>query len=466
MPRLELPNKWDHETDILIIGAGTGGMPAGCVAVDAKNKATILEMTTSCGGSGSLIMGGAAWAGTDLQKKAGIQDSPEALYKDGVEIAQGLPESWRVYADNQLDTYYWLTNEVGATPNRPEFLMSPGHRTRRNHYYDGAATEAAIEKYTRRKGVEILLEHRALRLFADTKTDRVYGCQVNAKGKVKNFKAKKAIILATGGFGRNKELLKEYGVRFANCIQLMAPGHMGDGLKMALELGAATKDIGHAVVASLPADTTTHADRALFCIFEGGVGVNVNGKRFYDESCPKGYYGQFSDAGMDQPGEVYWIVYDSEVRKKPVPAAMMPKHKEFTGNTFEELGKAAGIDPKGFNETMTKYNSDIESEGYDTVFGRKTLVSIDGKPIQLVKPPFYAVKCQTSITSFKGGLRVNSRCQVMNQYSEVIPSLYAAGEVAGGLFGKGVYLGSTNWPSAMTFGRVAAINACTEKPWS
>ena len=168
---------------------------------------------------------------------------------------------------------------------------------------------------------------------------------------------------------------------------------------------------------------------------------------------------------MNQPDGIYWIVYDSDKRKKPLPAIMCAKQKEFKADTLEGLAKEAGIDPKGFVETVNKYNSDIESEGYDTVFGRKALVSIHGKPAPLKTPPFYAVKCSTSITSFKGGLKINSRCQVVNQYDEVIPGLYACGEVAGGLFGKGVYLGSTNWPSAMTFGRVAARNAAAEKPW-
>jgi len=131
----------------------------------------------------------------------------------------------------------------------------------------------------------------------------------------------------------------------------------------------------------------------------------------------------------------------------------------------EELAKNAGVDPTGLAKTLEKYNEDIESEGYDTVFGRKTLASIHGEPMVLDKPPYYAVKCTASITSFKGGIKINSKCQPVNNYGEAIPGLYAVGEVTGGLFGKGTYLGGIMWPASMTFGRLAGRSAAFETPW-
>ncbi len=464
MARVEVPKKWDYTTDVLIVGAGTAGLPAGAVAAEAGAKTTILELTTICGGSGNVIMVGASFGGTDIQKKQGIEDSPALRYKDGVEVAHGDPDLWRVYTDHELDTYNWF-KEMGVYPTTEELLALPGHSAPRLHRYVGAPVMKTIEKYTRDKGAEILLEHRATRLIADPKTDRILGAKVQVKGKtVQNFKARKAVILTSGSFGRNKEMVKEYGSRYADCIPLMAPGHLGDGLKMAFELGAATSHIGDSVVASLSACTTTHADRALIAVWKGAIMVNVNGQRFYDECCPKGYYGLVTDAGIDQPGKVYWTVYDDKIRKDTGVNEMV-KHKEFKADTLEDLAKAAGINPKGFLATVEKYNGDIDSEGYDTVFGRKHLSFIHGDPLKIEKPPFYAIKGETSITSFKGGLKINTRTQVVNVFGEVIPGLYAAGEVTGGLFGEGIYLGGTNWPGAMTFGRIAARNAAVETPW-
>lgn len=464
MPRLEVPKEWDYTTDVLVVGGGTAGLPAGAAAAQAGAKATILELSTICGGSGNVIMVGASFGGTDIQKKQGIEDSPELRYRDGVEVARGEPELWRVYVDHELDTYNWF-KEMGIYPWTEELLALPGHSAPRLHRYRGKPVMEAIEKYARDKGAEILLEHRATRLIADPTTDRVLGARVVVKGKtVKNFKARKAVILTCGSFGRNKEMVREYGSRYADCIPLMAPGHLGDGLKMAFELGAATSHIGDSVVASLAACTTTHYDKALLAVWKGGIAVNVNGERFYDESCPKGYYGLLTDAGLDQPGKVYWIVYDEKIRNA-AGVEEMEKHKEFKADSIDKLAEAAGINPKGLVATVEKYNSDIDSEGYDTVFGRKHQTFIHGDPVKLDTPPFYAIKCETSITSFKGGLKINSRCQVINVYGEPIPGLYAAGEVTGGLFGEGIYLGGTNWPAAMTFGRVAGRNAAAESPW-
>jgi len=458
-----IPDKWDYETDVLIVGAGTAGLPAGVVAAEAGAKTTILEGTKTCGGSGNLIMVGASFGGTDIQKKQGIDDSPELRYRDGVEVAHGTPEMWRVYCDHELDLYEWF-KDLGIHPWTEDLLTLPGHSAPRLHRYVGTPVEQRIEKEARDKGAEILTQHRAKRLIADPETGRVLGAKVDAKGKTKYIKAKKGVILACGSFGRNKEMVAEYGSRFKDCIPLMAPGHMGDGLKMAFDLGAATNHIGDAVVASLAACTTTHADRALIATWCGGIAVNVNGKRFYPESCPRGYYGDLTDAGLDQPGKVYWIVYDDSMRNA-AGVNELEKHKEFKADSFEELAEISDIDPKGFVETVERYNEDIDSEGYDTVIGRKTITFIHGTPIKLENPPYYAIKCETSITSFKGGLKINSRTQVIDNYGESISGLYAAGETTGGLFGDGLYLGGTNWPASMVFGKIAGQNAADQKPW-
>jgi len=442
---------------------GTAGLPAGAAAAEAGVKATILEVTRISGGSGNVVAMGASFAGTDVQKKQGIEDSPALHYRDGVEVAHGDPYLWREYTDHELDTYNWF-KQMGIYPTTDKLLTLPGHNAPRLHRYLGASVMKTIEKYARDKGAEILFEHRATRLITDPQTGRVLGAKVRVKDWTRNFKAKRAVILTTGSFGRNKEMVKEYGSRYADCIPLMAQGHLGDGLRMALDLGAATSHIGDAVVASLAVCTTTHAHRALIAVWNGAIAVNKDGKRFYNECCPKGYYGELTDAGMDQPGKVYWIVYDEKIRNA-AGVDEMKKHKEFKADTFEQLAKLARIEPKGFVTTVEKYNGDIDSEGYDTVLGRKTITFVHGTPVKIDKPPFYAIKCETSITSFKGGVKINTQGQVVNNYGEVIPGLYAAGEVTGGLFGKGIYLGGTNWPAAMTFGRIAARNAAAEVPW-
>ena len=98
-------------------------------------------------------------------------------------------------------------------------------------------------------------------------------------------------------------------------------------------------------------------------------------------------------------------------------------------------------------------------------FGRKTIISNIGEPPVLGTPPYYAIQCKASISSFKGGVKVNSRFQPVNYYGEAIPGVYAVGEVAGGLWGKGTYFGGVMWASSLTFGRLVGRNASFDPSW-
>jgi len=463
MTKVQLPEKWDYEADVITVGAGTSGLPAAIIAAEAGARVAVLDLMSHCGGSLHLIEVGPSFAGTDLQKKQGIEDSPEHYYRDGVNIAKGASELWRVFADHQLDTYKWC-KEIGIKFG--ELWAPPTHTAIRAMWAKGNDMVRCLEKAARERGVEILFLHRATRLLSEHNTGRVVGLTVRAKNKVCNFKAKKAVILATGGFGRNRAMVQEYGPVFINCVPLMAAGHLGDGLKMALAEGAATKDIGSAVRSSYPVDAEKKTGNLLFPVVSGGIFVNVNGNRFADEGMRTTFYGQVSEVGMRQPGGgVYWAVYDSKIRKG-VPSNQLEKVNEHKGDTVEEIAKNAGIDPEGLKETIDRYNSDIESFGYDTQFDRKTLVGVKGTPVTIDTPPFYAIKGVSTTTSLKGGLKVNTRCQVVNQYDAVIPSLYAAGEVTGGLWGSaGAYLMGSMVSTSMTFGLIAGRNAAAESSW-
>jgi len=457
-----IPKKWDYEADVIIVGAGTGGLPAAIVAAEAGAKVAVLELMSYCAASLALINVGPAFAGTDLQKEQGIEDSPEQYYKDGIKLAKGVPELWRVFADNQLDTYYWC-KKIGMKFG--ELFAPPAHTRKRGIFAKGSDMLRCLEKEAEKKGVEILFLHRATRLITDPQTGRVLGFKVRVKDKIQDFKAKRAVILTTGGFGRNREMVEEYGPEFVDWIPTMPPGHLGDGLKMALAIGVATKHLGRAVSGSFSVDVVSKTGVLDFIGYAGGIFVNVNGQRFWDEATRTSFYGLLTEKGMEQPGGFFYVVFDDKAKNKIRPGKL-GKAKPYQDDTIEGLAKKAGIDSKGLKETVDKYNSDIKSVGYDTIFDRQTLEGCDGTPVTIDTPPYYAVKCKGSTSSFKGGLKINNRCQVLNQFDEVIPGLYAAGEVTGGLWGAdGTYLPCTMVTAAMTFGRIAGKNAIAEPSW-
>jgi len=453
-----VPNQWFQESDVIVVGAGTAGLPAAIVAADAGAKVVVLESMPFCASSLAMVQVGPAFAGTDAQKAEGIEDSPELFYRDGMEKAKGQPEMWRLFADDQLNTYYW-GKKLGLKFG--DLFAVPMHSAKRGFFIDAAEWLRILEQKALEKGVEILFLHRAMRLIVDFSGGRIIGVKVKVEGNIINFKANRAVILASGGFGRNRDMVMEYGPDYIDCAPIMPAGHMGDGLRMAMDVGADTRGIGIAVFPSFQVDAKTHTGNLGFIAYMGGIFVNNNGKRFYDESTRGSWHGNLSKAAMAQPDGESWIIYNEKIKQNVIPSKFGNAQPE-KAETIDSLAQQAGIDEKGLQTTVERYNKDIDEYGFDTEFDRRTLIAQEGAPVKIDEPPYYAIKSKTSTTSFKGGLRVNTLLQVVNKYEEPIRGLYACGEIVGGLWGPGgTYLPCTGVSSSMTFGRIAGRNAAT-----
>ena len=199
--------------------------------------------------------------------------------------------------------------------------------------------------------------------------------------------------------------------------------------------------------------------------------VNVDGKRFHDESSSEAFYGPMTGSGMTQTGGHYWVIFDDKIKEDRGGGSAVEPHvrsiekcKQYKTDTIEGLAKSAGMNAKGLQETIEKYNSDIDSKGYDTVFGRRFQFGLARPLIKIETPPFYSIKCVTSLTSMKGGLKINGRGQVVNQHGEVIPGLYAAGEATGGLHTKTYLLGVMS-SASFTQGIITGRNAAKDPAW-
>lgn len=469
MSVIKTPEKFDREAEVIVVGGGAAGLPAAIAVAEQGLKAMVLESRPKCSGSLAIGAGDFAIAGSDEQKEQGIEDSPDIFYKDMVDVCGADPELARAYVDNQIHAYRMLKQGGIKFPGIIPFPEHSRDRCLGWLFGMGPVMVKVLKDRAENKGAEILLRHRAIRLIKDPEAGRVIGLKVEIEGQKKSFKAKKAVILAAGGFGRNREMIAEYAPDMVDAFPLMGLGHQGDGLRMGLDVGAATKDIGIAVAPSFPVCIETHSN-ALMGPWYGGVMVNVNGKRFYNESCPEGYFGFMTGAGMRQPGGVYWAVFDNNILENIMDNAEKAQMKDteecrqYNADTLEALAESAGMDANGLKETIDRYNGDVEDVGHDTAFHRKYQAGQDRPLIKIDTPPFHAIKCVTSTTSLRGGLRINARSQVLNQFNEVIPGLYAAGEVTGGLFSK-KYLSGVMSSESMTFGIIAGRNAIKETPW-
>jgi len=448
----KIPEKWEGEADVIVIGAGNAGLPAAMTVKDRGGDVIVLEAWAGTASSLAYIAGGIMFAGTPFQKGHGIDDSPEKMFKEAVAISKGDPALWAVLRDRVLETYEWI---IGFGVPLVELWMAPGHGEPRIHRFKGhgAGILKAMRNRAEEKKIDIRSKHRARRLVQDHGTGRIIGVAAEHDNKTLYFRARKGVIIATGGFIRSKEYVKEFGPSYVRCVPAAPPTHLGDGLRMAMAVGGATTDIGLAISPSIPICTTTN--NTVIMWDQGAVGVNEDGRRWADElGVP--YSIRNAKLLRDHPDGVHFLVYDNHIREE-ANSDDYKRCKEFHSDTLEGLAKELSIDPVAFAEEIKEYNYNIERHGYDVKHGRRYWGGLKGKQRvpKIEEPPFWAIKCKVSLTSCKGGLKINPKGQVIDQMGDVISGLFAAGEVCGGFYGEpDAYYPGGMAISAFVFGRV------------
>lgn len=457
----QLPQTWDKETDVVIVGAGNTGLPA---AIEARDKGLDVILLELWGGgpasSLAMIAGGTVFAGTEFQKEKGIKDSPEELLEDALQVTKGDKELWKKLVERQLDTYEWLCNICGKPI---DIISANGHNNVRVHRFDGHGVRILkkLRKTAEERGAQLLLKHRGERLYVDPTSGRVIGIRVKHENDTINIRAKKGIILASGGFIYNREYVKEFNPYSIACLSNSAPSHFGDGLRMAMDIGAATAELGAACAPSL--STCTETKRMTIMWNHGAICVNKDNERWCDE-IGRPYNMMLKDVLVAYPDGLHYIIYDKKIRDVS-PAVDYKQLKEYTADTLEEAAKLAGLDPDALKAEIDQYNSDLDQYGYDRKFGRKYWGGRMGmaQAPKIDTPPYYIMKCVISLTSCKGGVKINPNAQVIDLYGDPIPGLYAGGEVAGGLFGEPeAYYAGIMTLFGFVYGRIAAESVAAE----
>lgn len=437
--------------DIVVIGAGGAGMSA---AIEAAQKGAtnvvILEKMPITGGNTVRATGGLNASETQYQKRDGIEDSNDLFYEDTMKGGKNLndPELVRTLVENSAAAVDWV-NEIGG--DLSVVAQFGGASVKRIHRpSDTSAVGPMLVKTLNAKldelGIPVLLETKATKIIAD-KDGKITG--VEAEDENGEFVINtKAVILATGGFGANPDMVVKYAPQLAGFITTNHSGATGDGIEMALEVGAGLTDIEqiqtHPTVNPNTATMYTEGVRG-----NGAILVNNDGNRFVNELETRDVV---SAAILAQPNEESWLVFDTAVRES---LSAIEKYINegiiVEANTIEELAEKTGINKENLVATMNKYAS-MQEAGEDSEFGRKSM------EVPLTKAPFFAGLAKPAIHHTMGGVKINKETQVLKEDGSVIPGLYAAGEVVGGVHG-GNRLGGNAVADIVVFGRISGDNA-------
>ena len=487
------------EADVVVVGAGGAGMTAAITAAAEGKSVVILESQSMVGGNSVRATGGMNAGKTVYQdenefgESAGVEKTLKTAaekYADNETItalAKTVSEQWAAYQANptgyfdsvelmELDTMIggkgindpelvetlcansadaidWLDEHGITLHNVSSFGGASVKRIHRPVNAEGKTVSVGsymiplLQENCEKAGVKMMLDTTATEILTDANGAAVGVKATGASGETVTVNAK-AVVLASGGFGANLDMVVKYKPELKGFMTTNAPGIQGQGIEMAEAIGAATVDMDqiqiHPTVEANTAALITEGLRG-----DGAILINEEGQRFIDEV---GTRDVVSAAEIAQTGSYSWLVVDQAmVDASSVIQGYIKKGYTVTGATYEELGKAMGVDAAAFAETMEKWNGYVEAKN-DPDFGRTSFAN------PLNTAPYYAVKVTAGVHHTMGGLKINANTEVLNEKGEVIPGLFAAGEVTGGVHGAN-RLGGNAVADFTVFGRIAGAAA-------
>ena len=488
-----------YDADVVVIGAGGAGMTAAMTAADAGQKVVILESQAMVGGNSARATGGMNAAKTvyqdenEFDQAAGVEKTLATAaekYADNETItalAKTVSEQWAAYQANP--TGYFDSVELmeldtmvgGKGINDPELVktlcegtadaidwLDENGITLHSVSSFGGASVKRIHRPVNEEGKVVSVgaymipllqencEKRGIDIVLNTTVDTILtdanGAAVGVSGTDKDGNTvvvnAKSVILATGGFGANLDMVTQYKPELAGFMTTNAAGAQGQGIEMATAIGAGTVDMDqiqiHPTVEANTAALITEGLRG-----DGAILVNANGERFIDEV---GTRDVVSAAEIAQPGSYSWLIVDQAMADaSSVIQGYIKKGYTKTGATYEELAKELDVDPTAFANTMEAWNSYVEAKN-DPDFGRTSFAN------PLNNGPYYAIKVTAGVHHTMGGVTINSATEVLKEDGTVIPGLFAAGEVTGGVHGAN-RLGGTAVADFVVFGRIAGESA-------
>jgi urocanate reductase len=466
-PVRRVPDSWDEEVDILIIGSGFAGLSAAAEAAKTGAKTVILEKMPTYGGN-SIINGGvyAAWdSSLHLRKKLNYgNDTPEQHKDDTLKGGDffNIPELAETLAKGSGDALTWMIEDGGARL-REALARAGGHTAYRTHTVVegiGRGFTEPLRKMAEKNGATIRLDHEVTWIWRQDSESPVLGVEAKRGRSVVNIKVNKGLILASGGFSRDLKMrMDHYPLLTENFNSTNHKGATGEIIRYAQAVGADTLQMNFIQLYPFAEPETGILDTPAVYPFNGpGHGilyVTRHGKRFVSELerrdvCSfaqlklgeKPTFSIFNQEMITKMGGTDKEVQDGVAKGRFVKA-----------DSISELAGKLGIPKEPLVETINRHNQFIK-DGKDPDFNKP----MTNQMILLIQGPFFGLPQWPAIHHTMGGLRINAKAEVIDVFGKPIPKLYAAGEVTGGVHGSN-RLGSNAIPDCVVFGRLAGTTA-------
>ena len=443
----------DGSCDIVVIGAGGAGLSAAVSAASGgKLRIIVLEKQGILGGNTNYSTGGINAAGTDAQQALGIVDSPDLFYEDTMRGGKqkNIPALVRSLVDHAAATISWLSS-LGA--DLSDVGLMGGSSVKRTHRPKGGTAIGphlmkVLKEASSKSNIEIRTSNKVLGLLSSNGT--VTGVKVeNADGSTYRLQAK-AVVIATGGFGANLDMVTGYQPSLAGFATLNHPGATGDAFSWLADVGGSTIHMEYIQIHPT-AEAENHILITEAVRGNGAILVNHAGERFMNEMDTRDVV---SEAILQQEKQEAFLVFDDAVRKSLASIETYAnQHLMAEGADVAALAGKTGLPSGALSATLERYNS-FQKAGVDGDFGR----SGAEMTAALETAPFYAIRVKPAIHHTMGGIKVDADMRVLRSDDTPVPGLFAAGEVTGGIHGAN-RLGGNGVADIVVNGRIAGLKA-------
>lgn len=437
--------------DIVIVGAGGAGMTAALEAKAAGANPVIFEKMPVAGGNTTKSSSGMNASETKFQKEQGIEDSNDLFYEETLKGGHNTndKEMLRFFVDNSAEAIDWL-DSIGIRLNN--ITITGGMNEKRTHRPEDGS---AIGQYLV-KGLLKNLQEQSIPVFvnADVKEITQQDGKVNGVKVLFNQADEKtitadAVVVTTGGFGANQEMIAEVRPDLKGLVTTNQAGSTGDGIKMIEAVGGTTVDMDqiqvHPTVQQEKSYLIGEAVRG-----EGAILVSSEGKRFVNELDTRD---KVTAAINALPEKSAYLVFDAGVKSRAKAIEQYEKMGfVLQGETVDALAEAMNVPAGQLKTTMDTWNRSVNNKK-DAEFSRTT-----GMDNDLSAAPYYAIKIGPGIHYTMGGVKINTNTEVLDKEGSPIPGLFAAGEVTGGLHGQN-RIGGNSVAEIIIFGRQAGIKS-------